>query len=57
MDCFDLFDDFRNLSVYNETRFLAIYRLYFADVGYVGLMAKLHVDRALTICYVSVIST
>ena len=35
MDCFDLFDVFRNLSVYNETRFLAIYRLYFADVGYV----------------------
>ena len=57
MDCFDLFDVFRNLSVYNETRFLAIYRLYFANVGYVALIAKPHVDHALTIRYVSDIST
>ena len=51
MNCFDLFDVFRNLSVYNETRFLAIYRLYFANVGYVVLIAKPHAVRALTIRY------
>ena len=49
MDCFDRFNVFRNLSVYNIRRFLAIYRLYLADVGYVELIAKPHAVRALTI--------
>ena len=51
MDCFDLFDVFRNLSVYNIRHFLAIYRLYLVDVGYVELIAKPHAVRALTIRY------
>ena len=57
MDCFGHLDIFRNLIVYNITRFLAIHRLYLADVGCVGLNAKPHDDRALMIRYVSYIST